>query len=120
MKKPYVYKRPDGDLYKVPVRHWNKHYGKRGGYKKCFIYVGVKGITIEHRLCLSFKVIIALLLPLLYPILAIQSGYKDANDEVSRVFFEERLGSFSSDYVSAGTEGYDDVIEFLRDYGYEI
>lgn len=117
MKTKYKYKLPLGNLYKVPVKTWNDYFGYRGKGRTCYVYVSISGITVEYRTSLSAKIITLILLPVIYPIFSFIYGYKEINEEVLDIFLEEQRGTFGSDYIPADTDGYDEIIEFLRDCG---
>lgn len=93
----YKYKRPRGDVYRVSMREWNKVFGNRGS--SLFMYVEVyvdNDLIISRYFC---NTLAKVYVTLLYPVLVVCEGYKDAGETLRRYLFQKRLGSFSSDFT---------------------
>tara|TARA_R110002167_G_scaffold98139_1_gene258606 strand:- start:73 stop:435 length:363 start_codon:yes stop_codon:yes gene_type:complete len=97
----YEYKTPEGTLYKVSVRKWNKHFGNRGRFKTAECYLHEGQATIQFIPTLTGKVITTLLLPIaivLHGVVNIREMWQD----YLKVLSPKKYGSFSSEAIWKG------------------
>lgn len=97
--KRYEYKVPPGKKSIISHRTWNKHLGKRGRSPLTHVeaYEDEDRVICHHVISLLGKATIAILLPVLFPIAVCLSGVVDAYQEMKEIFFQKKLGKFSSD-----------------------
>lgn len=93
--KDYTYEKPSGSEYKISLKEWNKVFGNRG--RPCFVYVVayVDGDTIITHY--YYRLLAKIVITLLYPLIVVTDGYKDAGRQVKRSWFDKATGDFSSD-----------------------
>lgn len=91
----YEYKEPEGKRYNVSIKKWNSLFGYRGRWPFLYSALWVKEdeVVIHHYCTIWAKLFIVLI----YPVLVILGGYKDANDEVYGVWYNKTSGSFGVD-----------------------
>lgn len=97
MTNKYTYKEPEGKLYKVSIRKWNKYFGNRGKWPflKAHIWVNESSAEVHFYYTIWAKLTVTML----YPALVVCDGYKDANREVYRSWNNRKCGSFSCDKI---------------------
>lgn len=91
----YEYKEPEGKRYNVSIKKWNSLFGYRGRWPFLYSALWVDGdeIVIHHYYTIWAKLFVTLV----YPVLIVSVGYKTANKETYRVWFNKTSGSFSVD-----------------------
>ena len=89
------YEKPKVDMYRASIRDWNALFGNRGRWPFIYVELYVSADNIESHYL--YTVWAKLYITILYPILIICEGYKDANREVFRVWNQKKVGAFSTD-----------------------
>lgn len=99
----YKYKTPEGKLYKVSVRKWNKHFGNRGRLltAECYIDEATGVATIQFIPTIGAKVLVTLLLPVSV-LFAGLSNVKELWEDYVRGMSSKKYGAFSSDVIYKG------------------
>lgn len=95
----YEYKRPEGKLYKVSIREWNKIFANRGRWPFVVanIYLQENSAVVHYNVSLFGKVSFWTLSPLYFMIMPFLCGFPDAYKESKGLVFDKELGQFSSD-----------------------
>lgn len=95
----YKYERPEGTLYKVSIKEWNKVFANRGRWPFVVsnIYLEKDKATAHHNISLFGKVFFWILSPLYFIIMPFLCGFPDAYKEFKGLVFNKELGQFSSD-----------------------
>lgn len=99
--KNYIYERPNGVLFKVCIKEWNKEFASRGRWPFVTVNVYLQGdeATVEFLPSKIGIVAFTLSLPILYIIGILGQGAKDTNKDIKNIYFAKKFGSFSSDKV---------------------
>jgi len=100
VKKKYEYKRPEGKLYKVSARKWNKYYGmgvSRAAFVEVYVAEG-KAVT-QVMPAKWFLALTVMGLPFIYLVGTIREGFSEAHDTTKSVLFMKESGSFRRDEI---------------------
>lgn len=104
--KKYEYKAPLGKKHIISHRTWNKHLGKRGRPPLTHVEAYEDGelVICHHVISILGKAILAISLPVLFPIAVCLSGVTDAYQEMKEIFLQKKYGKFSSDSFNLTNE----------------
>lgn len=95
----YEYKRPEGKLYRVSIKEWNKVFGCRGRWPFVVsnIYLNEDKAIAHHNISLFGKIFMWTLSPLFFVTIPFLYGFPDALKDFKSVVFDKEKGSFGSD-----------------------
>lgn len=116
MKKPYKYQRPAGSRHVVSIRGWNKTFANRGRWPfvTCHVFLDhEQGKAVIHFYATIWG---KLFVTLMFPVLVVLSGYRDAAEAVKCAWFQRARGAFSSDTAVAGRSDWDKLLGLLSGY----
>lgn len=97
----YVYKRPDGELYKISARKWNKagFSGKISRFTVAHVYLRDSSASIEFMPSRLGILLFILLLPITYIISVLRCGMPETHREIKRALFVKKYGSFGTTFI---------------------
>jgi hypothetical protein len=98
MSTKYEYKRPNGKLYKISVKRWNKYFGNRGRFQVVECYVTDTKITFHFLPYLMGKILVVAFLPITI-LWHGPANTKEIMAEIKRCISPKKYGSFSSEEV---------------------
>lgn len=95
----YEYKRPEGKLYRVSIKEWNKVFANRGRWPFVVsnIYLNEDRAIARHNISLFGKVFMWTVSPLFFTTIPFLYGFPDALKGFKSVVFDKEKGSFGSD-----------------------
>ena len=99
-KKKYEYKRPEGKLYKVSARKWNKYYGmdvSRITFVEVYVAKGKAVVQV-----MPTKWLLALFiagLPFIYLVGTTLVGFSEAHEDIKSVLSLKKSGNFRRDEI---------------------
>ena len=107
----YTYKEPKGTRYKLSIKKWNSKFGYRGRWPfvRTVLWVDGDSVTIHHYYTIWGK----LVMTILYPVIVVIDGCKEANRELYRTLYNKTTGSFSSDKCYRPQDSWKKIEELL-------
>lgn len=112
----YKYKRPKGKRMSISRKLHNEYLPTRkiSFIKSLFVrydyYVSDSGITIEKLIRLSGKLYNTLLIP--FYILTV--GVPDTYDEIKKMWWQKKYGSFSVDHIGTYSKDYERFFNLVK------
>jgi hypothetical protein len=102
MKSNYIYKRPEGALYKVSIRKWNKSFVVNRGrwpFILAEVYLSENKATVHYVPSKIGLLLFTLLAPFIYITGLFIEGHKGAVDAIKDVYFCKSRGAFTTDKI---------------------
>lgn len=112
----YVYKKPKGKRVSITRKQHNKLLTNRrlsfikSLFIKCDYYVDESGITIEHRVRFLCK----LLNTMLIPIYILKARLPENYDEIKRMWWQNKYGSFAKDHIRINSNTYNEFLNLVN------
>ena len=101
----------------MSLRKWHKKFARRGRWTLvvAYVYVGEDWAMIHYKLGIVGQAVATILSPLFYVYTLFQVGHRESLEDVKRLLFQNKYGSFTSDAVHRGTVGWDKLMDFLEE-----
>lgn len=111
MVRTYKYERPEGPLYKVSIRKWNKRYACRGRWPFTVVevYLRKDSATIQIVASPIGKATLILLAPLIYIYGTLDQGVKETHKDIKEVLQDKKYGRFTSETIPENQ-----IMEFIE------
>jgi hypothetical protein len=97
----YEYKRPEGELYKVPHKQWCKTFGNRRGsyFATSEVYLQEDSAVVHHVVNWKGKLLVILGYPIFFLLGILEQGVKETHRDIKRTLNCKKYGAFSTDVV---------------------